>query len=116
MLFLLIGGKPQWTILKHNGPLFPPSYKPHNIPVIINNKEVILPSLAEEYATLFTKYLDKPEYFNNTKFKKNFWKDFKKLLPSNLNINSLDDIDFSLIYKYLSLEKDKKLLIHLSKV
>ena len=33
------GGKPQWTVLQHNGPLFPPIYKAHGTPVIINNKE-----------------------------------------------------------------------------
>ena len=35
------GGKPQWTVLQHNGPLFPPIYKAHGTPVIINNKERI---------------------------------------------------------------------------
>lgn len=51
--FNLIGGgvndSPKWTVLKHNGPMFPPEYEPHKTPVIINGKEVILPSLAEEY-------------------------------------------------------------------
>ena len=39
--FNLIGAgtKPQWTVLKHNGPMFPPEYIPHKIPVIINNEE-----------------------------------------------------------------------------
>ena len=111
MLFILYGGKPQWSELKHNGPLFPPLYQPHNIPIIVNNQEIILPPIAEEYATMIAKYLDKPDYINNNRFKKNFWKDFKKVLPSNLNIKSLEDIDFSLLYKYLLYEKEKKLLI-----
>ena len=99
MLFILYGGKPQWSELKHNGPLFPPLYQPHNIPIIVNNQEIILPPIAEEYATMIAKYLDKPDYINNNRFKKNFWKDFKKVLPSNLNIKSLEDIDFSLLTK-----------------
>jgi DNA topoisomerase-1 len=43
--YYFIGGgtQKQWTILRHNGPLFPPEYIPHKIPVIINNKEHILP-------------------------------------------------------------------------
>ena len=34
------GGKPQWTVLQHNGPIFPPPYVPHKVPVIINGNEV----------------------------------------------------------------------------
>ena len=107
---LLYGGgnKPQWTVLQHNGPLFPPSYKPHKIPVIINGNNVILPELAEEYATMFAKFIDTP-YMENNNFKKNFWKEIKNELPKGLNIQSLDDIDFSPIKKYLDNEKDKKL-------
>lgn len=108
--FNLIGGgvndKPKWTVLKHNGPMFPPEYEPHKIPVIINGKEVILPSLAEEYATMFARYLE-TKYMESSIFKKNFWKDFKPTLE-NIQVSSLDEIDFSLIKKYLNKEKEKK--------
>jgi DNA topoisomerase-1 len=100
------GGKPQWTVLKHNGPMFPPIYKPHNIPVIINGKEVLLPEQAEEYATMYAKFIDTPYIENNT-FKKNFWKDFKPTLKE-IVVNSLDDIDFTSIKNYLIREKEKK--------
>jgi DNA topoisomerase-1 len=103
------GGKPQWTVLQHNGPMFPPEYKPHKIPVIINSKEVILPEQAEEYATMFAKFIDTPYIENNT-FKKNFWKDFKQTL-GDIKVNTLDEIDFSLIKKYLENEKEKRLNI-----
>ena len=104
----LIGGgdKPQWTVLKHNGPMFPSEYIAHKIPVIINNKEIILPELAEEYASMFAKYIGTP-YMESSTFKKNFWKDFKPSL-GNISVASLDDIDFSPIKKYLDNEKDKK--------
>ena len=114
-LLLQYGGKPKWTILHHNGPLFPPSYKPHNIPVIINNKEYVLTDLAEEYATMYVKYLN-TEYINNIRFKKNFWKDFKKILNDKnnsiniSNINSLDDIDFTPIQEYLKNNNNKIIL------
>jgi DNA topoisomerase-1 len=101
------GGKPQWTVLKHNGPMFPPPYKPHKIPVIINGKETILPDQAEEYATMFAKFIDTP-YLENNSFKKNFWKDFKPSLPSNISIQALDDIDFSPIKNHLIREKEIK--------
>jgi len=104
------GGKPQWTVLIHNGPMFPPPYIPHKIPIIVNNTEIILPELAEEYATMYAKYID-TEYNNNNIFRKNFWKEFKQLLPNNINITTLEDIDFTLIKKYLDEEKRKKLLI-----
>lgn len=101
---MLGGGKPQWTVLQHNGPMFPPEYIAHKTPVIVNGKEIVLPPLAEEYATMYSRFLD-TDYINNNTFKKNFWKDFK---PTITNINSLDEIDFSPIKKYLDLEKDKK--------
>lgn len=101
------GGKPQWTVLQHNGPMFPPEYEPHKIPVIINGKEIILSKQAEEYATMFARFID-TDYMQNNTFKKNFWKELKRVLPSDLNIVSLDQIDFSLIKNYLIMEKNKK--------
>lgn len=101
---MLGGGKPQWTVLQHNGPMFPPEYIQHKTPVIVNGKEIVLPPLAEEYATMYSRFMD-TDYINNNTFKKNFWKDFK---PTITNINSLDDIDFTPIKKYLDMEKDKK--------
>jgi len=104
----LIGGadKPQWTVLRHNGPMFPPEYEPHKIPVFINGKEVVLPKKAEEYATMFARYLGTP-YMESNMFKKNFWKDFKPILE-NVSVASLDEIDFSPIKKFLDREKEKK--------
>ena len=107
MWILYGGGKKQWTVFRHNGPFFPPEYEKHNIPVIIDNKKVNLESLAEEYATLYSRYLD-TQYIENPKFNKNFWNDFKKVLSKNLNVNKLEDIDFSLIKKLLEEIKEKK--------
>ena len=72
----------------------------------------MLPPEAEEYATIFTKYLS-TDYINNNIFKKNFWKDFKILLSKDwqIQIPSLDNVDFSLISAYLEKEKEKKLLL-----
>lgn len=104
--FLGGSNQKQWTTLKHNGPMFPPEYIPHNIPIIVNNNKIILSPLAEEYATLFAKYID-TKYYELPNFKKNFWKDFKQIL-GDIKINSLNEIDFSLIQKYLNNEKEKK--------
>ena len=49
MYYLLGSGKPQWTTFRHNGPMFPPKYEPHNIPVFVNNVKIVLPPESEEY-------------------------------------------------------------------
>ena len=103
--FLGGGNQKQWTILRHNGPYFPPEYEPHKIPIIVNNNKIVLNSNAEEYATIYSKYLD-TEYIKSSLFKKNFWNDFKEYLKDE-KIKSLDDIDFSLIKEYLDNEKNK---------
>ena len=104
--FFIGGGTDKkWKELRHNGPFFPDEFVPHKTPVIINNKEVILNPLAEEYASMFAKFID-TKYMEMNSFKKNFWKDFKLIL--GLNVDSLESIDFTLIKKYLDQEKEKK--------
>jgi DNA topoisomerase I len=100
------GGKPQWTVLQHNGPMFPPLYEPHKVPIIVANKEYILSPEAEEYATMFARFIG-TKYMELNKFKNNFWKDFKPLI-NNLPAQNIDDIDFLQIKKHLDLIKDKK--------
>jgi DNA topoisomerase-1 len=113
--FLLsqFGGKDKvkWKTLQHNGVMFPPAYVPHNIPVKVRGASTKLSPLAEEYATLFAKYLDS-EYMKNNHFKRNFWKDWKPTLK-NTTVTSLEDCDFSDIYKHLQKQKEK--LANLSK-
>ena len=109
-LFYIGGGnEKQWTVLRHNGPIFPPEYIPHKIPVMINGKSVVLPELAEEYATMYAKYIES-DYVKNNIFNKNFWKDFKPTLK-DINVTSLDQIDFSLIKKHLDNIKEQKIKI-----
>ena len=62
--YILIGGKNQWSELCHNGPMFPPEYIQHNTPIIVNNEKIILNQLAEEYATLYSKFIN-TEYIKN---------------------------------------------------
>jgi DNA topoisomerase-1 len=50
--------KKKWSSFIHNGVLFPEPYQAHNIPIKYNGIEVKLPELAEEYATLYAKYID----------------------------------------------------------
>jgi DNA topoisomerase I len=105
----LYGGsiKKQWVFLQHNGPMFPQPYVPHKIPVIINNKKYILPPVAEEYITLYSKYHDS-HYLMNNHFKKNFWKDLKPELPTELQTTDLDSFDLHLIIEHNKLMKERK--------
>ena len=50
--------KKRWNKLHHNGPMFPDEYTPHKIPIIYKNEKIILPSEAEEFATVYSKYID----------------------------------------------------------
>ena len=110
-IYMLYGGatKVQWKSLEHNGPMFPPEYVKHNIPILIKGNKYILSAIPEEYATLYSRYLGSVYIENNT-FNKNFWTDFKKVLPVELlnKVKGLEDIDFSLFYNYIVDENEKK--------
>ena len=100
--------KKQWTTFEHNGVLFPPEYVPHKVPIVYEGKEIVLPPLAEEYATLYAKFID-TEYISKI-FNKNFWNDWKTTLKDT-GITSLDAVDFTKIKEYLAdLKKNKSKL------
>jgi len=101
-----LGGKYKWDTLTHNGVLFAPPYEKHNIPVIYKNKEIILPEDAEEYATIYTKYLD-TEYIKDKTFNKNFWHDWRHILGKDHAIQDLENCDFSRIQNYMLEHKEK---------
>ena len=104
------GGISKWESLNNNGPLFSPEYIQHNIPILINSIKYTLSPLAEEYATLYSKYIG-TAYTENIIFNDNFWNDFKEILSSEIlnKIKYIDDIDFSLIYNYLIKKKKNKI-------
>jgi DNA topoisomerase-1 len=101
--------KKRWDKLYHNGPMFPDDYVPHKIPILFKNESIVLSSEAEEYGTIYAKYIGS-EYIKNKKFNKNFWNDWKHMVK-NTKITSLDDCDFSLIQKHILKEKEKKMNI-----
>ena len=105
----LDGGGTSWKTMTHNGVFFPPEYNPIKIPIIYKGEDIILNSEAEEAAIFYARYIG-TEYITN-RFNKNFWKDFKKLLDPNIKIDSIDDIDFRNIHKYLENERKEKLAI-----
>ena len=101
------GGGKQWDVMIHNGPMFAPLYEPHNIPVIINGHKYQLSGLAEEYITMYARYLG-TEYIMKPKFNKNFLNDWRKVLPNHIKVNSMDEVDLTDIKKHLDKIKEKK--------
>jgi DNA topoisomerase-1 len=94
-------GDIKWSSFVHSGVLFPEPYEPHGIPISYNGIEVKLPALAEEYATLYARYLD-TEYIKSKTFNKNFFKSWKPTIKGlNIPIESLELCDFSRIVKHL---------------
>ena len=107
ILFKQLGGsKKKWTTFIHNGVLFPPEYIQHGNPVVFKGQNIYLSKEAEEIATLYAKCYDS-EYVKNKVFRKNFWHDWKKTL-SGTEIDNLEDCDFTLIYKHILNEKQRK--------
>lgn len=103
------GGKQivkKWTTFEHQGVLFPPEYTPHNIPIVYNGVPVPLQPAAEEYATLYARYIE-TDYIKNRTFNKNFWSDWKPLLKST-PIESLDGCDFRAIYEHFLRVKEER--------
>jgi DNA topoisomerase-1 len=105
------GHTKQWDELIHNGPMFAPLYEPHNIPIMINNQKYQLSGLAEEYITMYARYLG-TEYTTNPKianrFNRNFLHDWKKVLPKHINVSNMNDVDVRDIKKHLDKIRDKK--------
>ncbi len=103
-------GEKKWSSFIHSGVMFPDLYIPHGIPVVYNGIKVSLPPLAEEYATLYAKYLN-TEYIKSKTFNKNFFKCWKPTIKNlSTPIESLELCDFSLIASYLEKQKEKKKL------
>ncbi|CAJ2673951.1 unnamed protein product [Trifolium pratense] len=100
-------GQKKWTTLVHNGIIFPPPYKPHGIKILYKGKPVTLTPEQEEVATLYAVMLD-TDYMQKQKFKENFWTDWKKMLGKNHVIQNLEDCDFTPIYDWCQIEKEKK--------
>lgn len=113
LLFNQFGGKSvkKWTTFSHNGVLFPEPYQAHSIPLIYgtNKEKIYLDPESEEYATIYSKFVD-TEYVKNKLFKQNFFGDWKKYLKKGgfNQIVSLDLCDFSLIYAHVLKMKEEK--------
>ncbi|KAJ3222208.1 DNA topoisomerase 1 [Clydaea vesicula] len=102
----------KWQTLEHSGPLFPPPYEPHGVKMKYDGVEVELKKDSEEVATFFAAILQ-TDYVKDKTFRENFFKDFKKILKKDKNniIKEYEKCDFTPIYDYLQVEKEKKKLL-----
>jgi len=82
-----------WKELKHNGIYVPEPYLAKGIPLIIDDKKVMLDSEGELMALSFAGKIDK--YINDDVFVKNFERDFKKKLPATVRNYSVRQMDFT---------------------
>jgi DNA topoisomerase-1 len=99
-----------WKTFEHNGVMFSPAYIPHKIPILYNNKSIILTTDQEEYATIFARYIG-TDYYENKTFKKNFFADWKMLFDKNTDIKDINLCNFSKIKSYLDKKKEEKKLL-----
>jgi len=123
----------KWETMIHNGPIFPPEYKPlpNRVGILYKGRPMKLSTTdfdndfhisSEEAAVLYAKRTlqdknqDKKRQEKNvgTKdlgFRENFWEDWKEILGNNSKIKNFNDVDFSQIVSYLerkTLEKQNK--------
>jgi DNA topoisomerase-1 len=85
----------KWKTLEHNGVIFPEPYQHLSIPLLYGpgKKSIMLNAEAEEAAMFYAKILHL-DHTTNPTFRKNFFADWKKLLPRGTEIKSLDQCDF----------------------
>lgn len=74
------------------------------------NSLVDLKFCCYQVATMFAVMKD-TDYMLKPKFKENFWNDWRKLLGKSHVIQNLDDCDFTPIYDWYQMEKEKKKLM-----
>ncbi|KAG7394441.1 DNA topoisomerase 1 [Phytophthora boehmeriae] len=102
----------QWRTLEHNGVMFPPPYKPHNVPLIYNGKEIELTPTQEEVASFYAAIPSDGPQLGNPKtakiFNKNFFTDFKKVLGRSHEVKTFEGCDFSRIAAHLEKLREEK--------
>ncbi|XP_046490822.1 DNA topoisomerase I, mitochondrial-like [Neodiprion pinetum] len=110
-------GKFVWKDLDHNGPYFPPEYKPlpDNVHLYYGNDQLKLDPKTEEMATLYAKILDKLERESaetRTTFNKNFFEDWQKTMTDEekLKITDWSECNFHEMKNHLAKKGAEKKL------
>ncbi len=100
----------KWKTLEHNGVAFPPSHILKEICIYINNEKLILNNEQEEIVYAWAKKKD-THYVKDALFQNNFLDDLKKILPQKFqNMNNINEIDFSDVFKFVDNEMKQKII------
>jgi DNA topoisomerase I len=100
----------KWKSLEHNGVAFPPSHLLIGLSIGINGEKIILNTEQEEIVYAWAKKKD-THYIKDSLFQNNFLNDLKKVLPQQfLNIQTINEIDFSEVFKFIDNEIKQKML------
>jgi len=98
----------RWQTLSWNGPAFSTSYEYKQYPIRIKSIEVILEPAAEEMAYHWAAKTGTP-YVKDKTFCRNFWQDFKKIIPKSfIDTKFPEDWDFSIIYQDIQTKKETR--------
>ena len=90
----------RWKSLEHNGVLFPPKYEPHKVKIKYKGQELELTAEQEELSTFWAHILDN-DLSTKEITRKNFFKEFKKVMDEKYALSVLEDFDFTPIYDYI---------------
>ncbi|MGE3858883.1 MAG: DNA topoisomerase I [Nitrososphaeraceae archaeon] len=100
----------KWKSLEHNGVAFPPPHRLIGLSIRINSEKIILNTEQEEIVYAWAKKKD-THYIKDSLFQNNFLNDLKKVLPQQFhNIQTINEIDFSDIFKFVDNEIKQKIL------
>ncbi len=98
----------KWQTLNHNGPVFPPDYDYQKYSIKVAGELIVLSAEAEEMAYSWAQK-HATEYIKDSIFIKNFWRDFKVVLPKELQKTSFPkDWDFTKIIRDIEYKKEVK--------
>lgn len=99
-----------WRKLEHPGVLFAPAYKPHGVPLRYEGEDVALTPEQEEIVSFYAAIPEDGPQLGNPKtrvvFQRNFFEDFKSVLPAGHVVKKFQSCDFTLIKSHLSMERD----------
>ncbi|MCZ6614129.1 MAG: DNA topoisomerase I [Thaumarchaeota archaeon] len=93
-----------WNSLYHNGIAFPIPYKPIGMTIKIRSEKVRLNPSSEEMVYAWAKKKD-TAYVQDAVFVENFLTDLREHLPQKYQSSSIDDFDFSDVYRSVDEEK-----------
>ncbi|KAH7108323.1 hypothetical protein BKA62DRAFT_609892 [Auriculariales sp. MPI-PUGE-AT-0066] len=107
-------GSQKWKTLEHAGVLFPPPYEPlpKSVKLRYNGKDVDLPPEGEEVARFFGEMIE-TEHAEDETFKKNFFKDFLRVLKAHpprdgTSITELAKCDFRPMFEHFDATRKAK--------